>query len=112
MIIIHCLHIVNLGLGTHFAIELSTTLRPVFVSVIIDETTDVTVEKKLAVMVEFYDVVKGKTIVELLDLVQCEDGKAQTLVDNLLELFEKKTNSTGQVKLLVHCSRQVTNYIL
>jgi hypothetical protein len=35
-----------------------------------DETTDVTVEKQLAVMVEFYDVVKGKTVEELLDLVQ------------------------------------------
>jgi hypothetical protein len=39
---------------------------------------------------EFYDVVKGKIVVKLLDLVQCEDGKAQTLVDNLLELFEKR----------------------
>jgi hypothetical protein len=49
-----------------------------------DETTDVTVEKQLAVMVEFYDVVKGKTVEELLDLVQREGGKAQILVDNLL----------------------------
>jgi hypothetical protein len=55
-----------------------------------DETTDITVEKKLAVMVEFFDVVKGKTVVELLDFIQCEDGKAQTVVDNLLELFKKK----------------------
>lgn len=55
-----------------------------------DETTDITVEKKLAVMVEFFDVVKGKTVVELQDLIHCQDGKAQTLVDNLLELFKKK----------------------
>jgi hypothetical protein len=55
-----------------------------------DENSDITVEKKLAVMVEFFDVVKGKTVVELLDLIECEDGKAQTLVDNLLELFKKK----------------------
>jgi hypothetical protein len=54
------------------------------------ENSDITVEKKLAVMVEFFDVVKGKTVVELLDLIECEDGKAQTLVDNLLELFKKK----------------------
>jgi hypothetical protein len=90
VIIIHCLHIVNLGLGTHFATELSTTLRSDFFPVIMDENSDITVEKKLAVMVEFFDVVKGKTVVELLDLIECEDGKAQTLVDNLLELFKKK----------------------
>ncbi len=71
-------------MGTHFVTELSTTLRSVFFSVIMDETTDVTVEKQLAVMVEFYDVVKGKTVEELLDLVQREGGKAQILVDNLL----------------------------
>jgi hypothetical protein len=33
-------------------------------------------------MVKFYDVVKGKTMEELLDLVQCEDKKAKILVEN------------------------------
>jgi hypothetical protein len=48
------------------------------------------VEKQLAVIVESYDINKAKTVVELLDLVQCEDGKAQSLVNNLLNLLEKR----------------------
>jgi hypothetical protein len=102
VIIIHCLNIVNLGLGTHFATdELSPTLRSVFFSVIMGETTDVTVDKQLIEMVEFYDVVKGKTVEELYyNLVQCEEEKSKSLVENLLELFERK-NSTGQAILLL-----------
>lgn len=54
-----------------------------------DETTDISVHKQLAIMVEFYDIGKSKTIVELLDLVQCEDGKAATLLQNLLSLLKQ-----------------------
>ena len=54
-----------------------------------DETTDVTVNKQLAIMVEFYDIDKSKTIVELLDLVQCDDGKAETLLKNLVSLLKQ-----------------------
>ena len=46
------------------------------------ETIDVTVNKQLVIMVEFYGIDKSKTIVELLDLVQCDDGKTETLLTN------------------------------
>jgi hypothetical protein len=47
------------------------------------ETIDVTVNKQLVIMVEFYGIDKSKNVV-LLDLVQCDDGKTETLLTNLV----------------------------
>lgn len=66
-----------------------------------DETTDISVQKHLAIMVEFYDVGKSKTIVELLDLVQCEDGKAATILQNFLSLLKQMNIPTERYTLFV-----------
>lgn len=52
-------------------------------------------------MVEFYDVGKSKTIVELLDLVQCEDGKAATILQNFLSLLKQMNIPTERYTLFV-----------
>lgn len=76
-------------MGKRFKTELIITLRSTFFSLIIEETTDITVEKQLAVMVEYYDIVKSETVLELLDLVVCENGTALSLTNNVLSLFTK-----------------------
>jgi hypothetical protein len=42
------------------------------------ETIDVTVNKQLVIMVEFYGIDKSKNV------VQCDDGKTETLLTNLV----------------------------
>ena len=78
-----------IDVGKHLKIELALKLKSVYFSIIMDETTDVSVSKQLAIMVEFYDIDKSNTIVELLDLVQCDNGKAETLLHNLVSLLKK-----------------------
>jgi hypothetical protein len=45
-------------------------------SIVIDETTDVSVETKLAIVVQYWDAVLFELVVSTLDLVECPDGTA------------------------------------
>lgn len=62
-----------------------------------DFETDVNVHKQLAIMVEFYDVGKSQTIVELLDLAQCEDGKIASILKKFASFTETNEYSAGKV---------------
>lgn len=68
--------------------KLIETLRQVFYSIVIDETTDISVEKKLAAMVQYFNVHKGCVVVELLDMVEVENGTASSLSAKVLELLK------------------------
>lgn len=63
-------------------------------SIIIDETTDVSVQKKLAVVVQLYDFKTSRLDVELLDLVDCADGSAVNLSQTVLQLFKNMNIDT------------------
>lgn len=70
--------------------ELNELLKINFFSTVIDETTDVSVEKKLAVMIQYYDFKIGRLVVDLLDMVECLDGRAVTLTEKVLDLMKSR----------------------
>ncbi|KAK4024453.1 hypothetical protein OUZ56_009876 [Daphnia magna] len=51
-----------------------------FSSIIIDKTTDATTSTQIAVMIQYWDSLKQKLIVNILDLVQCQNGTANGLI--------------------------------
>ena len=59
--------------------DISTILRTTKFSIIIDESTDISVAQILAVVVRYYDNVQQRVIDSLLDAVEVEDGTAQGL---------------------------------
>ena len=64
-------------------------MKKTFFGVIADETTDVSVEKKLNVVVQYYDFDQKRLNCELLDLVKCTNGTAEAISNSLLGLISK-----------------------
>ncbi|XP_045187536.2 zinc finger protein 862-like [Mercenaria mercenaria] len=60
-----------------------------FIGLIIDESTDITVFKKLNVYVKCVDSA-NKSVIFFLDCINVPDGKADTIVCEIVKLFEKK----------------------
>ena len=60
-----------------------------FIGLIIDESTDVTFHKKLNVYVKCLDE-KKESIIHFLDCINVIDGKAETIVSEIVELFQRK----------------------
>lgn len=59
-------------------------------SLLIDESTDVSVSQILAVMVRYYDQNRGKVTDSLLDIVEVEDASGEGLYTAVKELFSSK----------------------
>ena len=59
-------------------------------SVMIDESTDVSVSQVLAVMIRFFDKAKCKVTDTLLDIVEVDDSSAEGLYKAVKELFASK----------------------
>lgn len=67
--------------------ELVQKLRKTKFSILIDETTDISSQKKLCVLVQYVDQSSGKVSTELLELVQVNgaDGTAENVFSALAE---------------------------
>ncbi|KAK4024439.1 Uncharacterized protein APZ42_031628 [Daphnia magna] len=63
-------------------------LRTTFFSIVIDETTDVTVESQLAVMVHYWDSAEFKLMVYVLDFVMCKEATTDGLSVSVLGLLD------------------------
>lgn len=70
--------------------QLIAILKSRYFSLIIDETTDRSVQTKLVLMVQFYDFSKEKLMVEMLHMIECQDGSANGLSSAVLELLKIK----------------------
>lgn len=53
-----------------------------------DETTDIGTTKQLAVMVQYLDPDTLTMKTELLEMIDCEDGCAESLANSLLDLLK------------------------
>lgn len=60
-----------------------------FFSIVIDETTDVTVDTQLAVMVQYWNPYTCQLDIDVLDFVQCKDATADGLSNAVLSLLDK-----------------------
>ena len=89
--------------------QLVELLKTTFFSVIIDETTDRTVDKQLAIIVVFFSEKDLKLHVEVLDMVKCSDGSAEGLTNRIKQVIEK--NSIPWQNIVGFCA-DTTNVIL
>jgi hypothetical protein len=60
-----------------------------FIGLIVDESTDITVFKKLNVYVKCVDT-SNKSVINFLDCISVPDGKAETIVSEIVKLFQNK----------------------
>ena len=82
-------NVIRQALGPHYNEVLCDQLRLTPFSIIIDETTDVAVKKQLAIAVLFCNK-DFEVEVDLLDMVECSDGKAETIFNLLCKVLEDK----------------------
>ncbi|XP_065584645.1 uncharacterized protein LOC136043679, partial [Artemia franciscana] len=75
----------------HLLNQLVELLKTTFFSVIIDETTDRTIDKQLAIMVVFFSEKDLKLHVEVLDMVKCSDGSAEGLTNRIKQVIEENS---------------------
>ena len=71
--------------------QLVELLKTTFFSVIIDETTDRTIDKQLAIMVVFPSEKDLKLHVEVLDMVMSSDGLAEGLTNRIKQVIEENS---------------------
>ena len=76
------------GFGSGLKKKLVEKLKKRWFSVIIDETTDVTVDSQLAVMVQYWDPAESEMIVDVLDFVKCTDATADGLSKAVIERLD------------------------
>nr|CAH0103573.1 unnamed protein product [Daphnia galeata] len=80
--------IISDGFGSGLKKKLVEKLKKRWFSVIIDETTDVTVDSQLAVMVQYWDPAESEMIVDVLDFVKCTDATADGLSKAVIERLD------------------------
>ena len=94
-----CVNIVRQGIGLYFAEELVLKLRNTKFSIIPDETTDVSTEKQLGIIVVFWDDENMEIIVRFFDLVpvHCSTAKGlySAIKNSLLEKIIPLANVIG-----------------
>lgn len=72
-------YLVQDGIGYYEELEVSKACREAKFSLIIDESTDISVSQVLAIVVRYFDVEKGDVADRLLDSVTVENGTAAGL---------------------------------
>ena len=89
--------IVRNALAPHFHQELVQKLQMSHFSLIIDETTDVSTAKELAVVTRVYDGESMNTNCPLYDLLEIAHGDAESLFQALVGLFERDGISLNNI---------------
>lgn len=77
-----------LGLGNGLKKTLVEILRGTFFSVIIDESTYITIKSQLAVMVQYWNIKTLTLAVDVLDFVVCPEATADGLSRAVLNLLD------------------------
>ena len=81
-------NIVRQVLGLNYLKEMVSLLRHNFFSIIIDETTDQSTKKQLAILANFFHIEKFKMDYWLVDMVEADDGTALGIYSKLKETFD------------------------
>jgi len=77
-------------LASHYHKQLVELLKKSHFSVIIDETTDVSVCKQLAIVTRVYDTEAQRVRCDLFDLVQLDNSNAEALFQTVCHSFQKE----------------------
>ncbi len=81
--------IIKNALSPHFHEEHVQSLRSTHLSVIIDETTDISTCKEMATVTRFYDKQSSTVKCQLYDLLELPQGDAETMFQALVDSNEK-----------------------
>jgi len=81
-------NIVRQALGFNYLKEMVSLLRRNFFSIIIDETTDQSTKKQLAILANFFNVEKFEMEYWLVDMLETDDGTALGIYSKLKEAFD------------------------
>ena len=81
-------NIVRQVLGFNYLKEMISLLRHNFFSIIIDETTDQSTKKQLAILANFFNIEKFKMGYWLVDMVEADDRTAVVIYSKLKETFD------------------------
>ena len=81
--------IVKHVLADHFRAQLYDNLKKTFFSIIMDETTDISSEKLLAIVVRFFCAKEKRVKSQFLKLLEVAESDADTLVQALTSFFNK-----------------------
>ena len=79
-------NVIRQALGFDYLQEMVTLLRTKLFNIIVDETTDHSTKKQLAIMATYFDVKKFEQNF-LVDMIEIEDGSAAGIVTKLKETF-------------------------
>ena len=99
-------NIVRQVLGFDYLKELVSLLRCRFFSVIIDEATDQSTEKQLAIVATFFDMEKFEMQYWLVDMLETEDGSAKGVYSKMKEAF---SNMNIPMSNIIGYSSDTTN---
>lgn len=58
-------------------------------SLVVDETTDISTKKVMAVIIRYFREDNGKVIDRFLELVECFDGKASSIYEEIKKCLER-----------------------
>lgn len=85
------------GLGKYLTRITAEKLKKRFFSVIIDETTDVSIQTKMAIVCSYWSLKRGKLMFVILDLVDVSDVTSRGLTNTLIERLEKHDIPTCKI---------------
>ena len=77
------------GIGSFFTSTLVETLNSTSWSLVIDETTDVSVSAELAIVVQYYSAKEKRLIRSLIEFANCVDATASVYLTRFLKFLKK-----------------------
>ena len=77
------------GIGSFLTSTLVETLNSTSWSLVIDETTDVSVSAELAIVVQYYSAKEKRLIVSLIEFANCVDATASVYLTRFLKFLKK-----------------------
>lgn len=83
-------YIIQDGIAHYEKLEINEICRQQKFSLIIDESTDISVTQVLAVVVRYFDLTTLDVADALLDIIVVENGSAQGLFNAVKDMFEEK----------------------
>ncbi|XP_037825293.1 uncharacterized protein LOC119613346, partial [Lucilia sericata] len=82
-----CSNIINNVLAPHFIDDLLKDIKDEYFSLILDEGTDISVEKLLGVVIRYYSSSKKQFVTTFLGLIDLVEGNADALLEGLERLI-------------------------
>lgn len=81
-------NIITNACAPHFHDSLKARLQDRYFSIIIDETTDISTSKELAIVCRYYDARKKAVISHFYDMIPLANSTTESIYNHIAELFE------------------------